>query len=1109
MTDEIRNDVTPSREKPGEVIDLADTPIVKHDPGAAPEENEQPPMETDSEVEFISPSAVQHRPSSSSCQHFDGQQAAGGDDEMEIMGGNTTNPNIDMPHMRSDCGLHKFFVSGGPNSNLEICPKCYCFVCDIPASECKAWEQHCHAHPGDEVWKMQREARKGIRCKASNERFDDDTGEVTHVGDARTGDNPYQRRNVGQRQSSNEQVNEFLNNLANNEPVAKSTSDDYGRQRQRTRKDMRIPEVLLENFRKAVSLQEKNRKIGAAAEPEKHKSRMEGDLPNLRLHSFFMQGIKIGWPYPEVMKPQKQMALHLVKALKSQRHVVLESPTGTGKSAAILCTVLAWQRYQYDLDCKKAQQRKGDGDKNHGGRADSGGADGDGNVQRVKIIYCSRTHSQVAQMVQSLRATSYRPRMAILGSRERLCIHKSIKPRNGDEAKGVNVNNECRTRVRNTEKARKHRLNNGSRNGEPYIDDDPPESMPGDGDASAAQQDGGPSQDDDGYTRRRKTCPHYRQLTTTRVANLINSTFVPGNQVNSCCGGGKGSKFGSHDIEDLVRFGVDPYVQRDVTLYRKHGESWGLQLESGKGASKKCIVRTVKPSTPADTGSIQTADQVLKVNGHNVDNCSHSEVVARIKADASDQLVLDVARTGSLTNGDGTYSERSACPYYMSQVLAKDADLVFAPYNYVLDPSIREVLGIELSNSVVVLDEGRSIEVVGCSFFVTMSSHVSPLLEAHNVESTLREAGSLKVGEFELCEIVVMLGNYALMERSSQHAMEINPNGSEAKTAYLPDVAHVILLFVEKLIEKLRTAKACFESNPGKKGASMAIKEWEKFHTSDDTEFDILLDGPSGHGQNGKPVGCKPFFDKLGMSESDFQILETHVEAFNGYLRGENDNEERDRVSNLVDKLTELVCKLSWAAKKPEHYYTAVVAVANGSLSFASGQDEEEDSSTNRFRRKPRSLPFMGSRTKDRPNAPLSTCKHEPCRHKGSSSLSLDHTSDGRVRHGYYCDGSTPKWECQLNLDLLTPGPLMQELAKECRSVVLASGSLAPLPSLCAELNLFPADSSSPSKSSKSEGTDCLPANQRRLQVQPRYVHLLATNLTNNHTFHSPYFKTS
>lgn len=63
------------------------------------------------------------------------------------------------------------------------------------------------------------------------------------------------------------------------------------------------------------------------------------------------------------------------------------------------------------------------------------------------------------------------------------------------------------------------------------------------------------------------------------------------------------------------------------------------------------------------------------------------------------------------------------------------------------------------------------------------------------------------------------------------------------------------------------------------------------------------------------------------------------------------------------------------------------------------------------------------------------------------------------VRHGSYCDGSTPKWQAFLCLSLLTPGPLFSTLAQECHSVVLASGSLSPIPSLCAELSLFPADS--------------------------------------------------
>ena len=53
---------------------------------------------------------------------------------------------------------------------------------------------------------------------------------------------------------------------------------------------------------------------------------------------------------------------------------------------------------------------------------------------------------------------------------------RSIKPRGQAEpVTGVNVNSECRLRVRNTEKFRKHRLGNPASSRGPYVDDDPPE----------------------------------------------------------------------------------------------------------------------------------------------------------------------------------------------------------------------------------------------------------------------------------------------------------------------------------------------------------------------------------------------------------------------------------------------------------------------------------------------------------------------------------------------------------------------------------------------------------------------------------------------------------
>lgn len=43
------------------------------------------------------------------------------------------------------------------------------------------------------------------------------------------------------------------------------------------------------------------------------------------------------------------------------------------------------------------------------------------------VIYASRTHSQLGQVVSELRKTSYRPKLAIVGSREQLCTNPAVK----------------------------------------------------------------------------------------------------------------------------------------------------------------------------------------------------------------------------------------------------------------------------------------------------------------------------------------------------------------------------------------------------------------------------------------------------------------------------------------------------------------------------------------------------------------------------------------------------------------------------------------------------------------------------------------------------------
>eukprot|EP00903_Cladosiphon_okamuranus_P014456 g13412.t1 len=61
------------------------------------------------------------------------------------------------------------------------------------------------------------------------------------------------------------------------------------------------------------------------------------------------------------------------------------------------------------------------------------------------------------------------------------------------------------------------------------------------------------------------------------------------------------------------------------------------------------------------------------------------------------------------------------CPYYTARDTLSTADLVLCPYNYIVDPGVREVMGINLKDAVVIFDE------------------------AHNLEDCAREAASAKL----------------------------------------------------------------------------------------------------------------------------------------------------------------------------------------------------------------------------------------------------------------------------------------------------------------------------------------------------------------------------
>ena len=80
-----------------------------------------------------------------------------------------------------------------------------------------------------------------------------------------------------------------------------------------------------------------------------------------------------------------------------------------------------------------------------------------------------------------------------------------------------------------------------------------------------------------------------------------------------------------------------------------------------------------------------------------------------------------------------------ACPYFSVRELKVKSDIIFCPYNYLIDPLVRKSMEISLKNQVIILDE------------------------AHNIEDCAREGASLEVSQEDLLDSMQDLEKTAMM----------------------------------------------------------------------------------------------------------------------------------------------------------------------------------------------------------------------------------------------------------------------------------------------------------------------------------------------------------
>eukprot|EP01135_Chromosphaera_perkinsii_P003452 Nk52_evm21s243 gene=Nk52_evmTU21s243 len=154
-----------------------------------------------------------------------------------------------------------------------------------------------------------------------------------------------------------------------------------------------------------------------------------------------IQDIEIDFPF-EPYECQKSYMSKVITALNNKENALLESPTGTGKTLCLLCSILAWHRAQ------KLAKSKGewcmDGVKTEKGIENAQRVAAGSGSQRT-IYYCSRTHSQLDNVCKELKRTSYSSSTVatVLGSRNQLCNYEKLK-----NLKGGKLISACRQHVK-------------------------------------------------------------------------------------------------------------------------------------------------------------------------------------------------------------------------------------------------------------------------------------------------------------------------------------------------------------------------------------------------------------------------------------------------------------------------------------------------------------------------------------------------------------------------------------------------------------------------------------------------------------------------------------
>ncbi|KAJ1899188.1 hypothetical protein LPJ66_002269 [Kickxella alabastrina] len=427
---------------------------------------------------------------------------------------------------------------------------------------------------------------------------------------------------------------------------------------------------------------------------------------------YYISGAQVHFPFTPYPS-QLGMMQHMIQALNNAQNTMIESPTGSGKSLALLCAALAWRR-DFSAKCRlrlsnarvvvrkyamysvalptTEEMEVVKGEKGDGG---DGNGDGDGDEKKPDVTADSTAAADVADDKPDLSAAETEVAFAPDLTAD---VKPKVDPNTGAL---VAADMDFVTPAATPEK----------------------KTM-----AQKAEMPTNPTPGSD--TKLAKASAEYHRAvamadlpkTVTHILAAAKIAIPPGLAPEDIATLEEFQKHGSVvSCSPRIYFGSRTHRQvaqlvdelRRKTPYRLRTAVLGSRAQT-------CIRQKKNTDQSVDDMCRALLDE---------DNCSAYSGFRKLTghkkvARGGDMEIWDIEDIVSLGK------RLNACPYYAVRELAGTADLVFCPYNYILDPGVREAAGIELEGNIVILDE------------------------AHNVENAARDAGSLEVTDQQLGALV-------------------------------------------------------------------------------------------------------------------------------------------------------------------------------------------------------------------------------------------------------------------------------------------------------------------------------------------------------------------